>query len=250
MLRQGHKVRLFCYDKITNVPTGIDVSDAAEIMPRQDLLVHRSTGSLALGADRLRYLIMKMGLGIWLDSDVILINPLSQTQDYIFGWEDKHLICSAVLYLPQSSPLTREICDFVSQQYPIPPFYSDATRSHLEQRAKSGRPVDVRNLVWGVYGPKALTYFVRKNDLSHFSKPRDVFYPVHWTEAHSLVSAKYNASNLITPSTVAVHLWNSRLRSPSKIRPENPAGKLIIEKGCFVENFAREQLGYRLSDKV
>jgi hypothetical protein len=248
MLRQGHKVRLFCYEKIANVPNGIEISDAAEIMPRQDLLVHRSTGSPALGADRFRCLMMKMGLGIWLDTDVMLINPLSQTQDYIFGWEDKDLICNAVLYLPPGSPLTRELCDFVSQQYPIPPFYSDATRSDLEQRAMSGRPVDVRNLVWGVYGPKALTYFIRKNDLLHFSKPSDVFYPVHWSEAHALVSSKYDVSPSITPSTLAVHLWDSALRRPSKIRPENPLGKLIIEKGCFVERFAREHLEYRVAD--
>jgi hypothetical protein len=250
MLRQGHKVRLFCYDTISNVPTGIEISDAREIMPRQELILYRGNGSPALGSNKFRYLIMKKGLGIWLDTDVILIKPIPKPQNCIFGWQDKKLICNAVLYLPQSSPLTGEICNFVSQQYPVPPFFDDATRSELERRSKSGHPVDVRDLPWGVYGPKALTYFVRKNGLLHYSKPKDVFYPVHWSEAHALLSPKYDVSALITNSTVAIHLWNAALRCPSKLRPENSFGKIIIEEGCFIEKFAREQLGYRLSGVV
>jgi SEC-C motif/Alpha 1,4-glycosyltransferase conserved region len=248
MLRQGHKVRLFSYYAISNAPTGIEICDAREIMPHHELL-HHASGSSALGSDRFRYLIMKNGLGVWLDTDVILIKPIPK-HDYVFGWEDGNLINGAILYLPPNSPLTGDLCEFVNQQYPIPPFYSDAERSSLEQGLKNGVPVDVRDLPWGVYGPKALTYFIRKNDLLNCSKSPDVFYPVHWRDAHALVSSRYDVCGAITASTVAVHLWNSALRRPSKIRPKNSHGKLIIEQGCFVEKFAREQLGYRVASAV
>jgi len=244
MLRQNYKVRLFCYDSITNVPAGIDIADAREIMPRQELLVHRATGSPALGTNKFRYLIMKKGLGYWLDTDVIMIKPLP-AEDYIFGWQDEHLICNAVFYLSQNSSILSDICDFVSQQYPIPPFYDDATRSDLEQKLQSGQPVDVRDMGWGVYGPQALTFFVRKNGLLHFAKPREDFYPIHWTQAHVLLSSKYEVSELITTSTIAVHLWNQVLRYPS-----TTTGRSMIETGSFLEKFAREQLAYRLSNCV
>ena len=250
MLRQGHKVRLFFYDKLTNVPSGIEISDAREIMPREELIVHRASGSPSLGSNKFRYLIMENDLGIWLDTDVILLSPLLKTQDYIFGWEEYNSINCAVFYSPKDSLLNEEIIEFISQRYPIPPFYDSEVRLELEQKSRSGFPVDVRDLPWGVYGPQALTYFVKKNCLLHFANPERVFYPVHWSDAHVLVSSKYNVNALISKITIAIHLWNSCLRRPSKIRPQNPVGKLLIEKGCFVERFAREQLGYRLSETV
>jgi len=245
MLRQNYKVRLFCYEPIANAPAGIDIADAKEIMPRQELLVHRATGSPALGTNKFRYLIMKKGLGIWLDTDVLVIKPLPKADDYIFGWQDDHLICSAVFYLPQNSSVVSEICEFVSQQYPIPPFYDEVIRFDLEQKAKLGHPVDVRDLPWGVYGPQALTYFVRKNNLIQFARPTEVFYPLHFTQADALVSSKYEVSELITTSTVAVHLWNQALRYPP-----TTVGQPVLETGSFLEKFAREQLGYRLANSI
>jgi hypothetical protein len=248
MLRQNCKVRLFCYDPITNVPSGIEIIDAREIMPRHELLVHRATGSPSLGSNKFRYLIMKKGLGTWLDTDVILIEQLPQAEDYIFGWQGERLICGAVLHLPQNSPILGEICEFVSQEYPIPPFYDGATRSALVRKSQSGHPINVRDLPWGIYGPETLTYFVRKNNLTHLSKSREVFYPIHYTKAYVLLSSKYDVSELLTPSTVAVHLWSNALRHPSITRPGNSIAEFVIEKGSFVEKFARQQLGYCLSN--
>ncbi len=248
MLRQNSKVRLFCYDLIRNAPSGIEIIDAREIMPRHELLVHRATGGPSLGSNKFRYLILKKGLGTWLDTDVLLIKQLPQAENYIFGWQDKRLICGAVLYLPPNSSVLSEICDFVDQEYPIPPFYDEATRFALVRKSKLGHPTNVRDLPWGVYGPEALTYFIWKNDLIHLSKPREVFYPVHYTKAHVLLSSKYEVSELLTPSTVAVHLWNNVLRHPSATDPKTSSAELVIEKGSFLEKFARQQLGYYLSD--
>jgi hypothetical protein len=76
----------------------------------------------------------------------------------------------------------------------------------------------------------------------------EVFYPIHFTEAYVLLSAKYDVSELMTTSTVAVHLWNRALGHPSATVAEKLIG--IIEKGSFLEKFAREQLGYRLSKSI
>ncbi len=248
MLKQGHKVRLFGYETLLNVPFGIEIADAREVLPRNEFIFHRASGSPALGTNRLRYRIMKRGLGLWLDTDVILIKSIGQGDEYIFGWEDDAFINNAVLYLPMNARITEEICNFADQNYPIPPFYDPATRTELERREKLGLPVGVQDLPWGVYGPKALTYFAQKNNLHCFAKPKEVFYPVHWSEIHALLASEYNGWGLITTSTIAVHLWNDALRRPSKIRPSNPVGRLIIEKDCFVEKFAREQLGFRMKE--
>ena len=251
MLKQGHKVRLFSYETVTNAPQGIELEDAREALPRDEFIFYRASGSPALGANKFRYRLMKKGLGLWLDTDIILINPMIQDDEYIFGWESDGVINNAVLYLPSNAKITEEICNFVDQKYPIPPFFVPTLRAELERRAALGSPVDIQDFPWGSYGPGALTYFVRKNNLADFAKAREVFYPLHWSEAHALLIAGYDFRRLITgptDSTIAIHLWNSALRNPSKIRPHNPVGKLIVEKDCFVEKFAREQIGFRMKD--
>jgi hypothetical protein len=248
MLKQGHKVRLFCYEPVPNAPLGIELVDAREILPRDEFIFHRESGNPALGSNRIRCHIMKRGLGLWLDTDIILIKPINQDDDYIFGWQSDITINNAVLYLPANANVTEEICNFIDQKYPIPPFYNPANRAELERRAILGVPVDAQDLPWGVYGPKALTYFIHKNNLQGFAKAREVFYPLHWSNAHALFVAGSDGRRVIKTTTIAIHLWNYALRRPSKIRPHNPVGQLIVEKDCFVEKFAREQLGFRMKD--
>ena len=248
MLKQDHKVRLFCYEALANVPAGIEIVDAREILPRDEFIFHNESGSPALGSNRLRYRIMKMGLGLWFDTDVILIKPIDLDDDYIFGWQDDVSINGAVLFLPKTADVTEEIYNFVEQKFPVPPFYDPATRTELERRAMLGDPIGVEDLPWGVHGPDTLTYFIQKNNLQRFAKPREVFYPLHWSEAHALLTAEYDVSSCITESTIAVHLWNFALRLPSRLRPDNPVGSLIVEKNSFVEKFAREQLGVKMRE--
>ena len=247
ILKQGHRVRIFCYETTSSVPSGIELADAREILPREEFIFHRESGSPAIGASKFRYHMMKKGLGVWLDTDVILIKPINLDDDYIFGWQSDELINNAVLFLPEAAAITDEICRFVDQKYPIPPFADPKVRAELERRAKLGSPVDAEDLPWGVYGPRALTYFVRKNNLLGFAKARQVFYPLHWSNAHVLFSADYDVQSMLTPITVAIHLWNYAARRPSKFRPDNPVGKLFVAKDCFVEKFAREQLGFKMT---
>lgn len=247
MLRQGHRLRLFSYEKVAGIPKGIERCDAREVMPREDFLFYRHDGSAALGSNRFRYRLMKMDLGIWLDVDVLLLKPITGDDDYIFGWQDTQRVNNAVLYLASNSSLTNALVGFTDQSCPIPPFYDPEWRARLEQLAKAGTPVDVRDLPWGVHGPEALTHYAREAGVLGFAQPREVFYPVGYEDAHMLFSSQYDASAALSDATIAVHLWNRSLRRPSRIRPKNPFGTLVVEPGSFFERFAREELGLRLS---
>jgi hypothetical protein len=54
----------------------------------------------------------------------------------------RYHINNAVLYLPAKANVTEEICNFVDQKCPIPPFYDPASRAELERKAILGFPVD------------------------------------------------------------------------------------------------------------
>jgi hypothetical protein len=73
VISQGHPLALYCYDVPEGVPTGVEVRDAASILPRDRVIRHRS-GSVAIFANWFRYELQRRELGIWLDTDVY---PLS-----------------------------------------------------------------------------------------------------------------------------------------------------------------------------
>lgn len=246
MVRQGHRVRLFTYGKVKNVPDGIEVEDANAVLPWEQMLFHRATNSPALGANVFRYHMMRAGLGLWLDLDVLLLKPIVRTSEPLFGFQDSRLINNAVLFLPPDSPVLDDLIDFTGRRYPVPPFYSPRKKIRLTLRKCVGRPVHVSDLKWGVFGPHALTHFVRKHALADKAAQREVYYPVHPADAHSLFLADGGVEDMLGDETVAIHMWNELLRQPSPRRPDNPPGSLLVDKGSFVETFARKELGFTL----
>ena len=79
VLRQGHRLVLWCYDEPRHVPDGVELRDAAEIVPRHGSSDHHS-GSVSLFSNLFRYELQRQGLGTWLDSDVYLLKPLESAR--------------------------------------------------------------------------------------------------------------------------------------------------------------------------
>ena len=77
-------------------------------------------------------------------------------------------------------------------------------------------------------------------------KKRETFYPLNYDDAHLAFMNNINEEMLIPEETKVIHLWNEMLRKPSRHRPNNPAGEVLIEKNSYFEIFAREKLGYKI----
>ncbi len=245
-LAVGERVRLFSYEKLKNIPDGVELADAREVMDQDQLIRFRATQSPALGSNRFRYNLQKKQLGIWFDLDILQLKKIDPSDNFIFGFEDQSIINSAVLRTPFDSELLDDLLAFTSQQYPNPPFYDQNTKSLLIDQANKGNPVPVEALPWGVFGPQALTYFIKKNNLLDQVKPRECFYPIHHSQAHLPFMANIDISQFIKEQTTLIHLWNEMLRKPSYLRPHNLPGQLLIEKGSYFETFAQRTLGYKL----
>src|SRR5690606_19243092 len=85
----GHPVRLHVYEEPRNVPNGVTLVDAAEILPRSALFAHARSGSFAVFADWFRYRLLYERGGLWVDTDVVCLKPLDYEQAEIFGWQDR-----------------------------------------------------------------------------------------------------------------------------------------------------------------
>jgi hypothetical protein len=225
MVAAGHAVDVYSYDAINNVPAGVTVKDARLILPKERIIRHKATGSIALFANLFRYEGLRQGAGIWLDTDMLVLRSLDGMGDHLFGWEDHRAINNAVLLLPPESECLRLLQEFAQSRVLVPPYWS--YRRQYMQRARSliGKQKSVEELGWGAIGPRALTHFVKATQVVHRTQATEVFYPLHWRDVRFFWSSDYCVEAHFTSSTRAVHLWNKGLKR-HQMHPPPP--------GCFV----------------
>lgn len=227
-LAAGHQFRLFSYtpDELSGVPQGVEVRDAAEVMPQEKLLFSSDSGRVALGSDFWRYHLLQKGLGCWVDMDIVFLRPLDFEQPYIFGWQDSGTINNAVLAAPKNSPFTEDLLA-VPQANRCPPWFGPRRRALFQLRRLLRGNIALGDMPWGTYGPELVTYLVRKHGLGEFAQPSAVFYPIGWREASILYEPAHLARELIKEETRAIHLWHGRLGELARNPP--PAGSFIAE---------------------
>jgi hypothetical protein len=206
-LRVGHPVRLHCYDCPDDAPEGIELFDAARLMPVDQVVRNRQTGSVSLASNRYRYLLIEAGMGIYSDCDMFCVQPI-EPSDYLIGREDKRRVNGAILSYPPSSKLSLLLLNATQDSFTIPPFLRSSKLRRSKVRQALGFPISAEDRPWGVWGPTLLTYAVEALKLNSHVAPVDRFYPIHPLHADLLFEPGLGLKDLITPRTQAVHLWH------------------------------------------
>ena len=233
--------------QVTSLPAGVNWEDASQILPKEHFVFYRQQNP-ALGSNLFRYRLLERRPGIWLDTDVLLMKPILAVGGQLFGWQDHNLINNAVLCLPCGSPILKDLIQYTSTYFPIPPFFSKRRRLMLVALKAIGRPVHVSQMPWGVWGPNALTYFVRSNGMEHQAVGSSVFYPIPYEHCLQLVEDNiHTVEQCFSETTVAVHLWHSNLRRLTYIASGGRCREPEIKRDSFLEYFCRTSLGLRLT---
>ena len=223
VLNQGHRLALYCFDEPAGVPEGVELRDASEILPRDRIIRHR-TGSIALFSNWFRYELQRREAGTWVDCDVYLLAPMDGRSPCLFAEEAPGRINTGVLRLPPDSPLLPPLVALFEERS-VPPWLPLRSRMaaalRLWRRGRSG----LAAMSWGSAGPKALSYLARQHDLSRFALASDIFYPAPWQDALWITEPRRSLEEIVTPRTVAVHLWNERIKQ-IKDRPAPPGSFL------------------------
>ena len=225
----GHRFTLWSYDlaNLAGVPSGVDLRDAAEVMPQELLLRYRDSGSVALGANLWRIELLAKGLGCWVDMDFIFLRPL-ECDDYIFGWEYEKWINNAVLFAPPHSQMVADLAA-IPQPNQCPPWWGPRHRAKFYWRRLRGGHVGLEDYPWGTFSAGLVTHVVKRNGLLRYARTPDVFYPVRWKDAHALFEPAAVVESMLTASTRAVHMWHSRLHG---LRDNPPAPGSYIDWAC------------------
>ena len=211
VMRQGHRMALYCYRQPDGIPEGIELRDAAAILPEQSVFRHRS-GSFAPFADWFRYELQRGGLGTWLDTDVYLLAPIDLERAYLFGEEAPGVINNAILRLPKHSPMLPDLLRPFEQRS-APRWMGRRAYIASQARRLAGGRSDPSNWPWGVTGPAAVTAVAARHNLQAQAMAPEVFYPVPWEKAGWILDPDVHLNQLVTSASVAIHLWNECIRS-------------------------------------
>ena len=223
VLRQGHPLSLYCYAKPDGVPAGVQLRDAADILPHSSIIRHYS-GSVSLFSNRFRYELQRRSLGTWLDCDAYLLRPLHATSDYLIGEYEPGRVSTGVLRLPPDSPMLQPLLEIFDEKT-VMPWLSWRSRLAARWRLMTSGRIGLSKLPWGSAGPVALTYLTHAHGLTSVALSPDVFYPVRWQEADWILDPGRTLEDVITPRTVSVHFWNERIKG-FKNRPAPPGSVL------------------------
>jgi hypothetical protein len=183
----GHKVTVYSFDPVGQLPDGVGNAEAEAILPHSFAERLRPTRPDGVWIDRtmlqfsdfFRMRLMAKSAGLWLDADVLLLKniEIDPAKPY-FAWEKPHQLGNSVLYLPPKDPIVTAFEALMAQDELTPDWLSLRHRlTFLLHRLRgTQRLSDVR---LAIFGPAALTALARRaGELSH-ALPKQSFYAVH-----------------------------------------------------------------------
>lgn len=234
----GHHVVLFSYEPIGNVPEGIEMADANTILAQENFLRHGRTNSPALHSDLFRYrMLEKLDHTIWADTDAYCVKPFETATGHFHAWESETGINGGVLGLPQDSATLAALLEFTSDEYAIPEWYGEDYRKSLIEARDRGTPVHAGEMPWGVWGPHALTWFLKQTGEVKYTMPRVALYPFHYEDRRLMLRPGVNMADYVTDETYSIHFYGRRMRAriaqkfDGVPKPRSVIGQLLKKHG-------------------
>lgn len=214
-LKHGHRVHLYSYVAIDNVPDGIMVLDGNQIVDASKIIKHEKSGSFALFSDIFRYeLLQKRDNIIYVDCDVYCLKPMHiPKHGYLYGFESASHINGAVLALPKDSPLLNSLTNLSRLETFTPEWYSSYDKLRLKIKRLFGYAKNISQMGWGVLGPSAITYYAHQWQVADLAQPISVLYPIHYEETYKLLDANVKMDDIISDVSICLHLYNETLKS-------------------------------------
>lgn len=247
-LHHGHRVRLFSYEPVAGVPEGVELADAHHVLPREAFFLHRRTGSPAPFADRFRIKLIALGLGTWIDTDLLFIRPLRSASRNVFGWENERLVGNAILGMDPTEEAFKALAQMSEDDHLVPPWWQGHRRAGLRALKWLGLARHVSTLPYGTTGPDLLTWVVNSFGLRPQVQPLQVFYSLPYGQKEQVFKAQSTWHSLasLPQDVVAIHLWFQGLLGGISRRAKAQNAVPLAEPGSLVHEVGL-QLGMDLS---
>jgi hypothetical protein len=185
-LEKGTAFILYIYNNLENVPQGTVIRDANTVILEEEYSKYHNPSYFS---NLFRYTLLYELGGIWVDMDIICIQPIDLSSEYIFSSElknDKQHTNAGIIGCPPKTALMYDCKQEVQ------------TIVHNKQTIKHGQ-----------LGPKVLKKYVSKHELDHYVLPHYVFCYYGFREVHTIFSAITSIDTL--DDATCIHLWNNVL---------------------------------------
>ncbi|WP_170295348.1 glycosyltransferase family 2 protein [Paracoccus aestuariivivens] len=181
---------------------------------------------------------------VWADTDIIALKPFPADLTWFFGWErsDRPVLGNAIMGFPQGSKTIIELADFLTSDYPVPPWFNSKGRAAMTEKMEQGEKLDLGSLPWGTTGPAALTHFAKATGELGHAQPQSVFFPISFPQRKRLTDPKQYGTTkdeIESAGSLCVHLYSRWLRKYTRGNPGTfPApkswlGSHLAERGLI-----------------
>lgn len=231
----GHRVKLYTYAPVDNVPPAVEVADASAVLPSERFVYHAESGAPGPQSDRFRYHLLARTDEIWVDTDAYCLRPFPD-RAYLFAPHYRDHMANGVLRLPQDSPTLCALLDFTDQEFPdLPhdfPFLRPRTwRAYRAARA-AGSPLHVSQLEWQIWGPFAFTHFLRQTGEDARALSCEALYPLSSQEIRRGTRFPTTADRKIPDDCLSIHFYGSTIRSALQARGGIPVADTLLDRLC------------------
>ena len=83
-VKHGHRVELFTYENVKNIPEGVIIRDGREILDSTNIFMYKKKPSYSGFANWFRYEMLYKEGGVWIDTDVVCLKPFDFDKDIFF----------------------------------------------------------------------------------------------------------------------------------------------------------------------
>jgi hypothetical protein len=208
-VRHGHPTTLYCTDEVRNVPAGVTVRPASEIMTI-DMDIVRQTSESFL-SNVFRYKMIQATDAVWIDCDAFCHKPFPDEMTHIYaGHGFRGALNCGVVYLPREGELIARLLDYYENLPAAPAWFNKQQRKRLDrQDATLPQAVRIYNAERTSFGPQAFTWFAQQTGDYEKALSPDVLYPVPFQLNDVFYDPYGRVEGHFTDKTLSVHLYTN-----------------------------------------
>jgi hypothetical protein len=194
-LANDHEYHLYVFEDVENVPMGVTLKNANEILSADRIFKYKQHDSFSAFSNFFRYKLLHERGGYWVDTDLVCLKPFRFSTDYVFAQEEltdeAKRIGSDVIFVPPA-------CEFI--QFCL----------------ETSEAKDPDSLQWGEIGPDLITAAVSKFDLNEYVQPYTIFNPINWWHWQDFIkddmNTQFRIKRRLKNECHSIHLWHEMWR--------------------------------------
>ena len=211
-LVMGHPVTLYCTDRVGNVPDGVEVRPASEIMEIDRGMVEETSASFVSNVFRYK-MIAKTG-AICIDCDAFCHRPFPEGVEHIYaGHGMRGALNCGVVGMPREGRLIEVLLDYYDNLPDYPAWWGGRLRKKMDrQPATLSQAVRIFQTERTAFGPQAFTHFAEVTGEIGKAMGADALYPVPFQLNDVFYDPHSQVEKHFTERTLSVHIYTNAAR--------------------------------------